>query len=63
MCMNIMKIAVEYCEQRPSTVPVESQNTQDNHGMLFSLVLGHRKGESQFHRANYLLFHKNNSIS
>ena len=36
MCMNIMKIAVEYCEQRPSTVPVESQNTQDNHGMLFS---------------------------
>ena len=36
MCMNIMKIAVEYCEQRPITVPVESQNTQDNHGMLFS---------------------------
>ena len=21
MCMNIMKIAVEYCEQRPNTVP------------------------------------------
>ena len=34
--MNIMKIAVEYCEQRPSTVSEESQNVEDNHGMLFT---------------------------
>ena len=69
MCMNIMKLAVEYCESRPSTDQGEdNQNTQDNAGTCSTWggvgvrVIAFLK-RNQFHKfttVNSLGCHKNN---